>query len=239
MTCKYSVVIPIKNEAGNIEDLIHELEPVMESLGQCWELLCINDGSSDSSGSILKELDGKKKYLRVISFDKNYGQSSAFDAGFRLAKGEFVITLDGDRQNDPRDIPKMVDAISDCDLVCGFRQKRKDTFIKRWISLLANQVRSRVCRDGVRDTGCSLKIYRRQALQKIKMFHGMHRFLPALFLNEGLRVKEIPVHHRERVKGKTNYNFWNRSLNTVADMLAVRWMHKRSLRYQIRDISKP
>jgi len=232
---KYSVVIPLKNEEGNIAQLIGELTPVMQSLGHPWEVLCIDDGSTDGTLAQLHLLQKENSHVRVICFQHNYGQSSAFDAGFRLAKGEFVITLDGDRQNDPTDIPKLLQAAEKADLVCGYREKRNDPFIKRITSLLANAVRSRFCGDGVRDTGCSLKVYRRSCLQRIKMYHGMHRFLPALFKHEGFTIIEIPVNHRERVAGKTKYNFLNRSFNTLSDMWAVRWMGKRQLRYQIRS----
>lgn len=235
MGIKYSVVIPLKDEEGNIQDLVNELEPVMCLLKEEWELICIDDGSTDNTAQILNDLTKKKKYLKVITFAKNYGQSSAFDAGFKAAKGEFVITLDGDRQNDPADIPKLVAAINNNDLVCGHRVNRKDPLSKKVTSFFANRIRSRLCRDEVHDTGCSLKIYRTSCLQHIKMYHGMHRFLPALFGIEGFRVSEIPVNHRERTKGKTKYNFLNRSFNTIADMIAVRWMYNRQLRYQLKQ----
>lgn len=234
MSVIYSVVIPLKNEEGNIVDLIEELEPVMKDLGQSWELICIDDGSTDKTSSILLDLFNKKDYLRLIHFEKNYGQSSAFDAGFRAVRGKFVITLDGDRQNDPNDIPKLLKLIENCDLVCGIRLNRKDTFSKRIISKFANLIRRYFCDDGVQDTGCSLKVYRREALSKIKMYQGMHRFLPALFKIEGFTVREIEVNHRERIQGKSNYNFFNRSFNTVADLFAVNWMKKRHLHYQIK-----
>lgn len=230
---KYSVVIPLKNEEENIVDLIAELEPVMNGLGKPWELICVDDGSTDRTRDILAELSKEKPFLRTLVFNRNYGQSSAFDAGFKSAKGDFVITLDGDRQNDPADIPKLISAIQDCDLVCGIRVNRRDPWIKKITSLAANGVRSRVCNDGVQDTGCSLKVYRTACLRNIKMFQGMHRFLPALFKIEGFAVKEVPVNHRERAKGVTKYNFFNRSFNTIADMLAVRWMGQRRLHYKI------
>lgn len=233
MSPTYSVVIPLKNEAGNITDLINELEPVMHGLKQPWELICVDDGSTDETRPILKSLAKQKNYLRIISFKQNYGQSSAFDAGFKASQGRFVITLDGDGQNDPKDIPKLLQLIQDSDLVCGIRLKRKDTLVKRFTSKMANAVRNWACEDGVQDTGCSLKVYRKSCLEQIKMFHGMHRFLPALFKMAGFRIQQIPVNHRERLRGKSNYNFFNRSFNTVADLLAVRWMKKRYLRYQI------
>jgi glycosyltransferase involved in cell wall biosynthesis len=233
MPPKYSVIIPLKNEEDNIRELVSELEPVMSGLSLPWELIVIDDGSTDKTLAILESLRKEKNYLRIIKFKKNYGQSSAFDAGFKAAKGEFVITMDGDRQNDPADIPKLIQAAMEADLVCGIRAKRKDPISKKWISKGANFIRSRFCEDGVKDTGCSLKLYRRSCFDKIKLYNGMHRFLPALFLIEGFKISEVPVNHRERVMGTTKYNFFNRSFNTVADMFAVRWMKKRQLVYQI------
>jgi len=232
---KFSVVIPIKNEEDNIKDLVQELEPVMERLRQKWELICIDDGSTDRSLLILQDLCKQKPYMRILSFTRNFGQSAAFAAGFKAACGELIITLDGDRQNDPADIPKLTAAIADCDLVVGWRVNRKDTLQKKAISRLSNWIRSRLCRDGIHDTGCSLKIYRKEALSSIKMYRGMHRFLPALFKIEGLRVKEIPVNHRERSKGATKYHFFNRSLGPIVDMFVVRWMRDRALHPQIRE----
>lgn len=240
MTTFYSVVIPLKNEADNITDLIQELEPVMKGLKQSWELICVDDGSTDGTRQILNELVKQKSYLRVLLFKKNYGQSSAFDAGFKAAQGQFVITLDGDGQNDPADIPHLIQLIADCDLVCGIRLKRKDSFSKRFTSKIANLVRNWLCGDGVQDTGCSLKVYRKTSLDQIKIYHGMHRFLPALFKIEGFRIKQISVNHRERLRGKSNYHFFNRSFNTLSDLWAVRWMKKRHLHYQIdREWSNP
>lgn len=230
---KYSVIIPLKNEEENIVDLVNELEPVMQGLNSSWELICIDDGSTDQTLNILSQLIGHKPYLRILAFDKNYGQSCAFEAGFKNARGEWVITLDGDRQNDPADIPKLLKQTPHGDLICGLRLNRKDPWHKKITSTLANFVRSRLCRDNIQDTGCSLKVYRRTCLGTIKMYKGMHRFLPALFKIEGYKILEVPVNHRERTKGKTKYNFLNRSFNTIADMLAVRWMWKRHINYRI------
>jgi len=230
---KYSIVIPLKNEEGNIAALINEIEPVMRNLDQPWELICINDGSTDNTQVILDELIKSHPFLRVIKFNGNYGQSCAFDAGFKKARGEWIITLDGDRQNDPADIPKLLNAADNFDLICGHRVNRRDPWHKKITSKLANFIRSRFCRDSVQDTGCSLKVYRTKCLAQIKMYKGMHRFLPALFKIEGFRVSEVPVNHRERIQGVTKYNFFNRSFNTIADMLAVRWMAKRHVNYRI------
>ncbi len=233
MQLKYSVVIPLKNEEENIIDLVNELEPVMMGLNQPWELICVDDGSTDQTLNVLKSLN--KDYLKTLVFNKNYGQSSAFDAGFKAARGEFVITLDGDRQNDPADIPKMVEKMDVADLVCGHRVNRKDPITKKITSRIANAIRGGLCDDQVQDTGCSLKVYRSSCLKKIKMFNGMHRFLPALFKIEGFKIAEVPVNHRERTHGTTKYNFLNRSFNTISDMLAVRWMKKRHLNYTVQE----
>ncbi|HRD55966.1 MAG TPA: glycosyltransferase family 2 protein [Parachlamydiaceae bacterium] len=238
MELKYSVVIPLKNEEENVTDLINELEPVMISLNQPWELICINDGSTDQTLNVLQNLLKQKNYLKIVDFTKNFGQSSAFDAGFKTAKGKFVITLDGDRQNDPADIPKLLACMESADLACGHRVNRKDPLSKKITSRLANFIRGFLCEDGVKDTGCSLKVYRASCLKKIKMFNGMHRFLPALFKMEGFKIEEVPVNHRERTRGETKYNFFNRSFNTISDMLAVRWMKKRCLHYTIKGDEK-
>lgn len=232
---RYSIVVPIKDEEDNIQELVDEIEPVMKTMGQPWELICVDDGSTDRSLLILQSLCKTKPYLRVLTFTRNFGQSAAFAAGFEAARGELIITLDGDRQNDPTDIPKLTAAAADCDLVVGWRVNRHDPWQKKITSRLSNWVRSRLCHDGMHDTGCSLKVYRKTALQEIKMYRGMHRFLPALFTIEGFRVKEIPVNHRERSKGKTKYHFFNRSLGPIIDMFVVRWMRKRTLHHQIRE----
>jgi dolichol-phosphate mannosyltransferase len=230
---QYSVVIPLKNEENNISELIQELEPVMEKLQKPWELICIDDGSTDGTRDVLVQLANRMPYLKVIAFKKNYGQSAAFHAGFQAAEGEFIISMDGDRQNDPTDIPTLLALIPDADLVCGIRKSRKDPWIKKITSVMANWVRGWICEDNVTDTGCSLKVYRRKCLQNIKMYGGMHRFLPALFTIEGYRIIETEVNHRERVKGVSNYNFFNRSFNTIADLMAVRWMKNRHLDYEL------
>lgn len=232
-TVKYSVVIPFKDEEGNIKALFDELEPVMNGLGVPWELICVDDGSTDGTKRILQELHSQNSAVRLLFLKRNYGQSSAFDAGFKAAKGEFIITLDGDGQNDPADIPRLILMMDQLDLVCGIRAKRKDRWDKRLVSKMANVVRQACCNDGMKDTGCSLKIYRRSCFNKIKMYHGMHRFLPALFKIEGFRIGQVPVNHRERLRGKSKYNYFNRSFNTLADMLAVRWMNQRQLRYEV------
>lgn len=238
MDIKYSIVIPLKDEEDNVAILINEIEPIMNKMQENWELICIDDGSKDSTAAILASLKNKKPYLSIISFKKNYGQSSAFDAGFKQARGQYIITMDGDLQNDPKDIPRLLEKAENFDMICGCRINRKDSFSKKITSYLANKVRGAICQDGIKDTGCSLKIYRKSCLEKIKLFDGMHRFLPALFKNENFRILEIPVNHRFREHGKSKYNFFNRSFNTIADMMAVKWMRNRRLKYVIKEENK-
>lgn len=232
----YSIVIPVKNEAENIEELINEIIPVMQELQESWELIIVDDGSQDNTQEVLISLKSSIRELRIIVFENNSGQSSAFDAGFKAARGEYVITLDGDGQNDPKDIPALIKAAQEgFDLVVGKRAKRNDPITKKCISKLSNFIRKRVCQDGVSDTGCSLKVYKKKCLNSIKMYHGMHRFLPALFVIEGYSIKEVDVNHRERKKGKSNYHFFNRSIKPLCDMFAVLWMRKRALKYKIKE----
>lgn len=235
MSVTYSVIIPIKDEESNIPSLIEEIEPVMDSLNQPWELICIDDGSKDKSLELLQKLQAEKPYLKVISFLRNFGQSSAFDAGFKRAIGTYIITLDGDLQNDPRDIPKLLEHCNEYDMVCGWRHTRKDRLSKRMTSKLSNMIRSRLCKDHMHDTGCSLKIFRKEALDQIKLFRGMHRFFPALFRMEGFTILEVKVNHRHRTQGKSKYHFFNRSIGPIIDLFVVFWMRKRKLRYQVKE----
>ncbi len=233
MSIKYSVVIPVMNEEDNVKPLVKDLEKVMTQLGESWELLYIDDGSTDNTLKELEKLKAQHPQLRVIIFDQNYGQSSAFDAGFQYAKGEIIITMDGDRQNDPQDIPKMLHHLVNFDMVCGWRKDRKDPWTKTLTSKFSNSIRKRVCKDGLEDGNCSLKVFYREKMLKVKMYHGMHRFMPALFLIEGFTVGHIPVKHHERPMGVSKYSIFNRFLGPICDLLAVQWMRKRHLRYRV------
>jgi len=234
----YSIIIPIKDEEHNILSLVNEIEPVMTALNKPWELIFIDDGSKDKSFEILNKLRSDKPFLKLISFNRNYGQSSAFDAGFKRAQGDYIITLDGDLQNDPRDIPKLLEQGSSYDMVCGWRHTRQDRISKRMTSKISNFIRSRLCKDQMHDTGCSLKIFKRESLNQIRLFHGMHRFFPALFKMEGFSILEVKVNHRPRVGGKSKYHFFNRSIGPILDMFVVYWMRKKKLRYQVKEESK-
>jgi glycosyltransferase involved in cell wall biosynthesis len=184
----------------------------------------------------MEKMAGQDSHVTVIRFKRNAGQSAAFDAGFKLAKGEVVVTLDSDLQNDPRDIPLLLEKMGGYDMVCGVRTKRMDSWIRLVSSKIANYIRNRLSDEEVTDTGCSLKAYRREFLRRLKLFNGMHRFLPTLMKMEGARVTEVPVHHRLRKFGESKYNIRNRLLRSFLDLLAVRWMKKRRLQYEVEKV---
>lgn len=236
---EYSVIVPVKDEEGNLERLLDEIHSSMASLGETWEIVCIDDGSKDGSYLKLKELQKIHPQLRIVKMAFNVGQSAALKAGFELARGQWILTLDADLQNDPRDIVKLCAFKSKADLVCGWRKDRQDTFQKRFISKLANRIRSQLCVDGVHDTGCSLKLMRKEAVQKIFWFRGAHRFIPALFLLEGYRLTEVAVNHRARYTGTSHYHLFNRGLAPIVDMLAFIWLRRRKINYRVERIDEP
>ena len=223
-----SVIVPVYNEEENVPILQAELKAALRGIDH--ELIFVDDGSADHTVERIEAAPN----LRVIRFEKNAGQSAAMYAGLRAARGAILILIDGDLQNDPADIPKLVDEISQgADLVCGYRALRRDTRVKRLTSRIANAVRSRYTRDGVRDTGCTLKAMRRECVSALIPFKGMHRFIPALIKNAGYRLVEIPVNHRPRRFGQTKYGLGNRAVRATMDMFGVRWLLSRRLSYKI------
>lgn len=232
---RLSVVIPAFNEAENIEPLHRELVERLEALGHPFEILVVDDGSTDRTLSVVRGLALRDPRLRVLALSERSGQSAAFDAGFKAARGEWVVTMDADLQNDPADIRRLVEALPGWDAVVGWRRNRRDNWVRRASSRVSNAVRNHLSGDRIIDTGCSLKLFRRQTLASIKMYDGMHRFLPTLLRFEGWRVCEIPVNHRSRLRGHSKYNIRNRAVRAFLDLLAVRWMRSRRLRYRLRD----
>ena len=230
-----SLVIPVYNERENITPLLAEIERSLQGTGWRYEILMVDDGSVDGTGEALLALRRAHQVLRVIRFARNAGQTAAMDAGFHRARGTIVVTLDADLQNDPADIPKLVRAMEGWDAVVGVRVGRRDTLVRRVSSRVANYVRNRLSDETIEDTGCSLKAYRREALERLKLYNGLHRFLPTLLRMEGFRVRELPVGHRPRLHGRSKYGISNRLVPSFLDLLAVRWMKKRSLRYEVRD----
>jgi dolichol-phosphate mannosyltransferase len=228
-----SVVIPAYNEAPNVEPCYRELVEVLAAGGRAFEVVFVDDGSTDDTAAAVRRLARADPRVRLLRFRRNAGQTAALDAGFRAARGAVVVTMDADLQNDPRDIPRLLAALAGQDAVCGWRVDRRDPWTKRLASRVANPVRNWFTRDGVHDTGCSLKAFRREALQRLHLYRGMHRFLPALLQMEGFRVAEIPVSHRPRRAGVSKYGNWRRLWTGVADLWAVRWMARRRLGYEL------
>jgi len=230
-----SVIIPVYNEEENVTPLTTELMEVLNNLNKSFEVIFVDDGSTDRSLAILKELQKNIRDIRIIKFRRNCGQTAGFDAGISAARGEVIVTMDADLQNDPHDIPKLLEKIGDFDAVCGWRQKRNDNFIRRISSRIANGVRNRLSGESIRDVGCSLKAFRSVYAKKMKLFTGMHRFFPTLIKMEGGRVTEVPVNHRQRKFGAPKYNIRNRIVRSFIDLLAVCWMKKRRLNYEIEE----
>lgn len=228
-----SVIIPAYNEGASLGPLLQDLFPVLDALSILSEVIIVDDGSTDHTTETVRLYQAHHPHVHLIRFAKNCGQSAALAAGFRYAKGSWTLTLDADGQNPPSEIHKLWPHREQAELIIGWRQYRQDPWTKRWISRLANACRRRICQDGVHDTGCSLKLFQTRALHTIRMYRGMHRFLPALFCMEGFRVMEVPVHHAPRKQGKSKYHLFNRSLAPLCDLFAVHWMRKRTIRYDI------
>src|SRR5438034_9843988 len=225
-----SVVVPLFNEEENIPILQSELRAALGGLD--YEIVFVDDGSVDRTVDQIETAPN----IRVIRFEKNTGQSAAIYAGLKAARGAITVLIDGDLQNDPADIPKLLaEIIRGADLVCGYRAQRRDTRLKRLTSRIANAVRSRFTKDGVRDTGCTLKAIRRECVGALVPFKGMHRFIPALVKGAGYRLVEIPVNHRPRRFGQSKYGLGNRALRATVDMFGVRWLLSRRLTYKISE----
>jgi dolichol-phosphate mannosyltransferase len=225
-----SVVVPVFNEEENLPILQSELRAALNGIDH--EIIFVDDGSTDRSVDKIESAPN----VRILRFEKNTGQSAALYAGIEAARGQTIVMIDSDLQNDPADIPRLLAEISHgADLVCGYRAKRKDTMTKRLTSRIANFVRSRFTRDYVRDTGCTLKAMRRNCASTLLPFKGMHRFIPALVRGAGYRLIEIPVNHRPRRFGQTKYGFGSRAWRATMDMFGVRWLLSRRFNYRIRN----
>ena len=228
-----SIVVPVFDEADNLPVLWQELEVVLASLGRSAEVIFVDDGSTDGSAEVIKGLIKEDPRIRLLRFETNAGLTAAFDAGFRAARGEIVVTMDGDLQNDPREIGPMLMQLEGVDAVVGWRQTRADRWSKRLSSRVANAIRNWVTGDVVNDSACSLRAMRRECLAGLPPFKGMHRFMPTLLRMNGHRVAEMIVGHRPRRFGRSKFGIRNRALVAFEDLLVVRWMLKRRLRYSV------
>ena len=217
-----SVVIPVYNEEKNVKLLHQELVDVLKNYHESFEIIVINDGSTDQTLAELKQLHP----LRIINFRKRFGQTAAFDAGFKAVKGDVVVTMDGDLQNDPHDIPNLLKTLAQgYDVVCGWRKKRNDTFAKRFISAGARKFRQFFLEDNIHDAGCSLRAYRREAIENLDIYGEMHRMIASILVLRGFRVAEQPINHRPRTHGATKYN-WKRAIKGFVDMLNLWFLYK-------------
>jgi len=225
-----SVVVPMFNEEESVPILQAEISAALAGVDH--EIIFVDDGSTDRT--VERITAGPR--VHVLRFPRNAGQSAAMYAGLHAANGATVVLLDGDLQNDPADIPKLLREIEQgADLVCGYRAVRKDTTVKRLTSRVANFVRSRFTKDGVRDTGCTLKAMRRECVEALVPFKGMHRFIPALIKGAGYSLVEMPVNHRPRKFGQSKYGLGNRAVRATVDMFGVRWLLSRQLHYKTRE----
>jgi glycosyltransferase involved in cell wall biosynthesis len=234
-----SLVIPAYNEQEVVPALLTRVRASLEKLGEPFEVIIVDDGSTDTTPQLLEEAMRQQPWLRVIRMSKNGGQSAAFDAGFKAARGKIIATIDADLQNDPEEIPRLVPMLDGYDMITGWRQKRKDSFFRLVQTRIANRVRNWLSDETIQDSASSLKIYKRHCLDGIQLYTGMHRFMPTLVKMRGYTVLETPVKHSPRYAGVAKYGFRNRAFRAFADLLAVRWMKKRYLRYESREIRRP
>lgn len=230
-----SIVIPVKDEEDNIAALADEVNGVMSQQEAEWECIWIDDGSTDSSLPEIEKIIQANSRHRVISFAKNAGQSAALWAGFKECTGQYIATLDGDRQNDPADIPRLLKRLTadDADMVNGYRSKREDNFVRKIASRIANGFRNLTTGKTVRDVGCSTRAFRRECVETLPLYAGMHRFLPTLVSMQGFKISEIPVNHRSRDRGTTKYSINNRLWVGIYDIFGVMWLQKRGFEYRI------
>ena len=232
-----SVVIPVYNEEENLPLLWPELRGVLEPLGLAFEVIFVDDGSRDRSAELIRGFRESDARVRLVRLKANAGETAATDAGFKAARGRFVVTMDADLQNDPHDIPAMLARLDQWDAVTGWRVKRSegDSFLRRLSSRVANGVRNRLSDETIQDSGCTFRAFRRECLRGLVLYRGFHRFIPTLLKMRGYRVLEVPVKNRPRRFGRSKYGVLNRVFVATADLLVVRWMKNRFLRYEVAE----
>jgi len=228
-----SVIVPALNEAESLPVLTGEIEKALAPLPGGFEVIIVDDGSTDNTREVVEKIVGTRPFVKGIFFERNFGQSSALDAGIRACTGERIVFIDADLQNDPADIPRLLEKLDEYDVAVGWRTRRKDPWTKRATSRIANLARRLATGDPTHDAACTLKAFRRPVLEKIKLYDGMHRFLSTLALMEGARVAEVEINHRPRRFGRSKYSIFNRFMRPTLDLLAVMWMKRRRLKYRI------
>jgi glycosyltransferase involved in cell wall biosynthesis len=236
-----SFVVPCHNEEGNLRPLVEAIQAAAARVQLTWELILTDDRSTDGSWGLIRELAQADPRIRGQRFARNCGQSAAMFAGMKAARGRHIVTLDADLQNDPMDLPAFVSALKGFDCVCGTRvesRKQGDSWVRIASSRIANGVRNKLSGENISDAGCCFRAFRRECVDNLKFFKGMHRFLPTLFKIEGYTVTEVPISHNPRGAGQTHYGVWNRLFASFYDLLAVGWMKKRMFRYQVEETTE-
>ena len=231
-------MIPCYNEQDNVNELLSRVAAALARIEKSFEVIIIDDGSSDDTPKLLAQAMQNFAWLRVLRMSQNSGQSAAFQAGFEAARGEVIATIDADLQNDPGEIPRLLPMLDGHDMVCGWRKQRNDKPFRRWQSRQANRIRNWVTGETIHDSACSLKLYRAEAIKGLPLFRGAHRYLPTLVKMRGGRVREEPVNHSPRYAGSGKYGFSNRAFVGLFDIFGVRWMKKRQLQYEVAEIRK-
>lgn len=230
-----SVVIPVYNEEESLAPFCEELQTVLASLSEDYEVILVDDGSTDGTPQIMAGVVSQQNGFRSLRLSPNAGQSAAMGEGFKAARGAIIVTLDADGQNDPADIPRLLSELSHCNMCCGYRATRRDSWAKRLGSRIGNFVRNRALGERIIDTGCTLRAVESRYLKDLMMFDGMHRFLPALARMQGATIRQVPVNHRPRAAGQSKYTNLGRLRKVVADLRAVRWMQKRYRQYEVEN----
>jgi glycosyltransferase involved in cell wall biosynthesis len=231
-----SVVVPVYNEVDGLDPLVDRVRAALDAAGTDWELVLVDDGSTDGSSEKMDELAVDDPRVRVLHFEQNCGQTAGLDAGFAHADARFIALLDADLQTYPEDLPGLLEVLKGegIDAVVGIRAERKDTGWRKFSSWFANGVRNRLTREDIVDTGCPIKVFRAEAIRSVKLFTGMHRFLPTLLRMEGFSVRQVPVRHASRMTGTSKYGTLDRAFTGLRDALAVRWMQDRAMRWKLR-----
>lgn len=230
-----SIIVPVKDEEDNVGPMLQDIQRVSARWPWTWELVFVDDGSTDATWERIRAAKAQEPRVRAVRFERNCGQTSGVLAGVRHARGRICVTLDGDCQNDPADIPRLVEALANADIVMGWRKNRADTGWRRFQSRFANGFRNALTNESVHDIGCAIKAFPREKMLDVPLFEGMHRFMPTLFRYKGWRVGEVEVNHHPRTRGTAKYGMWNRTFRALRDLFAVRWMATRMIRYKLRD----
>lgn len=234
MKALVSVVVPFYNEEANVPLVAERIAQVFDGLPEYdYECVFVNDGSTDGTRAELERLEKEDARIRPLHLVRNSGQSAALVAGMRRARGEYILTIDGDLQNDPADFGRLLELLKEYDCVCGYRANRKDTWSKRMQSRIANRVRNAILHDGIRDTGCGTKGFRRKCVEHVVSFNGMHRYFAVMMRKAGMTIAEAPVSHHPRVHGVSKYGLGNRLWRGIYDLIGVRWLQRRYVPIQV------